>query len=360
MSKRMTIKGAKVGCLYCLLFLISCPGLTQTNQSEKPLFLSISPYIGKFQVHTKSLYPYNGVHPTGIELEASQLILTKRIRERFGTFIKVGFGFNYLNFNHEDLGHTITTLAYLEPFLKTSGHWRISAKVGAGLAYLSNPYHATFNPQNLTYSTHLAFPLYAGANAYYFFTKQWAIKVSASYQHISNGGIKQPNLGINYPVIALGIEHTFNAYAIPPKRALTNYSKNKRLDLLLGYSLKEDTTHTNTRHVVNVQGNYSMDISRINALNLACLVEYQQAPALSQTPKELSVAPLVGHEFLFGQIFFGQQIGVYLIRGEEASNALLQNYYLRYKVNRRIIAGINLKAHGRVADYLAIQLGVRL
>ncbi|TRX72436.1 acyloxyacyl hydrolase [Carboxylicivirga sp. M1479] len=339
--------------LAILLFICQL-GIGQTNQSESPTFYGLSIYYGQFQVHTKSLYPYNGTHPYGAELEISQLLLKDNIREKFGTFIKWGIGFNYVNFEHDDLGFAISSVAYVEPFIKTRGKWRYSIKLGGGIAYMSNPYDAISNPQNLTYSTNFAFPLYGGISIYHFINKQFAIKASASFQHISNGGIKQPNLGINYPVIAIATEFTNNSYIIPPRKRLSKFNKEKRIEVLLGYSAKEDTTNTNNQQVLTIIANRSWQVSRINSITGSILVEYQQNVI---DPKLWSIAPLVGNEFIFGQLLFGQQIGAYVLKGSSASNTVLQNYYLRYKINSRLIAGVNLKAHGKVADYLSVQVG---
>ncbi len=342
---------------FIILLIHSLLTMGQTNQSDKPLFFGASVYYGKFQVHTKSLYPYNGTNPLGVELEMSQLLLSDHIRETFGTFIKWGLGLNYVNFAHDDLGYAVSGLAYIEPLIKPHGRWRYSIKLGGGLAYMSHPYDKMHNPQNLTYSTHLAFPLYGGASTYYFLNKQLAIKASASFQHISNGGIKQPNLGINYPVLAIGMEFTNNYYSIPPNKNLKQFNKEKRYDLLVGYSLKEDTTNTNNVPVATLIMNRSWQVSRINALTLSGLVEYQKLPNYTEPVDQWSVAPLFGNEFLLGQLRFGQQFGAYLLKGEKAPKRLLQNYYLRYKINAHLMTGVNLKAHGRVADYLSVQLG---
>jgi hypothetical protein len=331
----------------------------QTNQSDKPFFMGITSYAGQFQVHTKSLYPYNDTHPIGVELEFSQLLLKEQIRETFGTFIKWGAGINYVNFNHEDLGYAITGIGYIEPFLESYGQWRFSIKLGAGLAYMSNPYDEISNPQNLTYSTNLAFPLYAGSTIYYYFTKQLALKTSLSFQHISNGGIRQPNLGINYPVFGIGMEFTNNSYRIPPRQKLHTYTKKKQYEIIAGYSLKEDTTNTNNLHVATLMINRSWQVSRINALTITLFNEYQQSPSDTDNKEKWSIAPLFGNEFLLGRLGFGQQLGIYVIQGDQAPNLLLQNYYLRYNFNSGMIAGINLKAHGRVADFLSIQVGFK-
>ncbi|WP_430816692.1 acyloxyacyl hydrolase [Carboxylicivirga sp. RSCT41] len=332
----------------------------QMTRTQQPVFYGVSLYYGKFQVHTSTLYPYNGTNPYGIELEISQFLLTDNIRESFGTYIKWGAGLNYINFDHKDLGFSVTGLGYIEPFMKSRGHWRYSLKIGGGLAYMSNPYDELNNPQNLTYSTNLAFPLFGGFSAYYFINNQLAIKATASFQHISNGGIKQPNLGINYPVIALGMEFTNQNYMIPPNKKLQRYDKEKRFDILAGYSLKEDTTNTNNQSVITLFINRSWQVSRINALTISGMFEFQQLQDFEKEIDQWSIAPLFGHEFLLGRLRFGQQIGPYIIKGAEAPNALFQNYYLRYKINAYLMTGINLKAHGRVADYLSFQLGIIL
>jgi hypothetical protein len=343
-----------------ILLLLSTLVIAQPNRSEQPVFIGASLYYGKFQVHTKSLYPYNGTNPYGIEFEISQFLLTDNIRESFGTFIKWGLGLNYVNFAHDDLGYSVTGLGYIEPFIKPRGRWRYSLKMGGGFAFMSNPYDKINNPQNLTYSTQLAFPLFGGASVYYFLNKQLAIKATASYQHISNGGIKQPNLGINYPVIAVGMEFTNHHYSVPPQKKLRQIKKEKRLDVLAAYSLKEDTTNTNNQSVITLIVNRSWQVSRINALTISGLAEYQQIPDYEKEFDQWSIAPLVGNEFLLGRLRFGQQIGPYIIKGEKAPNLLLQNYYLHYKINAHLMMGINLKAHGRVADYLSFQVGIML
>ncbi len=344
--------------ILCLFLLVNClPVLSQPNRTDSPVFYGLSAYYGQFQVHTKTLYPYNGTHPFGMEFELSQLLLKDRIRETFGTFIKWGIGLNYVNFDHDDLGYAISAIAYIEPFIDAHGRWRYSLKAGSGLAYMSHPYDADSNPRNLAYSTQLTFPLFGGGSVYYFFTKQWAVKLTASFQHLSNGGTKQPNLGINYPVIALGVEHSVHHYTIPPRKTLRSYTKQQRTDMMVGYTLKEDTTNTNNVHVANLLINRSWQVSRINALSISALVEFQELSERQKTIDQWSVASLVGNEFIFGKLYFGQQIGIYLLQGQAAPNLLLQNYYLRYRINARLMTGVGLKAHGRVADYLSVQLG---
>ncbi len=349
---------------YCgllLLCLISAVprAQSQSKQTDKPIFYGISAYYGTFQVHTNVLSQFRGSHPSGIGLEMSQLLLTDKAKNTFGLYPKWGLGLGYVDFGHPDLGHALTALAYAEPFFKVHGAWRFSAKVGMGVAYMSNPYHVNSNPLNRTYSTKLAFPLSAGLNAYYFFNNQWAVKTSVSFEHISNGGLKAPNLGINYPLMAIALEHTLDTYNSNPVKDLEPFEKQSRQELLAAYSIKKDSVPDN-QSIAALSYNRSFGGGRINSFTLAAMLEYRQLQAYKKAADQWSVAPLVGNEFLLGRLRFGQQIGFYLLQAAELPNNLFQNYYLRYQLSKQFTGGINLKAHGRVADYLAIQVGFAL
>ena len=330
--------------------------LSQSKQTEKPVFYGISAYYGYFQVHTNVLMPFRGAHPSGIGVEVSQLILTDKAKNTFAFYPKWGLGLGYVDFGHPDLGFALTALAYAEPFFKVHGAWRFSARLGMGVAYMSNPYHVDSNPLNRTYSTKLAFPLSAGLSAYYFFNDQWAIKTSVSFEHISNGGLKAPNLGINYPSLSIGLERTLNTYTTNPIKDLKPFEKQRRQELHAAYSIKKDSVSEN-QSIAGLSYNTSFGGGRINSFTLAAMLEYRQLQAYENATDQWSVAPLVGNEFLLGRLRFGQQLGFYLLQATGLPNNLFQNYYLRYQVSKHFTGGINLKAHGRVADYLAIQIG---
>lgn len=40
-------------------------------------------------------------------------------------------------------------------------------------------------------------------------------KISAHYNHISNGGIKEPNKGVNWPAATLHVYYAFNPTPLP-------------------------------------------------------------------------------------------------------------------------------------------------
>ncbi|TLX77607.1 acyloxyacyl hydrolase [Labilibacter sediminis] len=342
---------------FILLFILFLNIQSQNNITDKPLFYSLSSYYGFFQVHTDKLSPYKGVNPICLEFEVSQLLMNEQVLNALGFYSKWGVGLNYVDFGHDDLGYSVHGVAYFEPLLWVRSRWWFSGKIGMGIAFVSEKYHPETNPQNKTNSTHLAFPLAGSISSYYILNEQWRIKASFSFRHISNGGLKQPNLGINYPVAGLGVEYTANRYEIQSLDNLDPFEKKKRQELLLGYSAKSDTVSSTSKQVIQVCYNRSFRGGRINSFTLAGLVEYQQSNDAKSSIDQWSVAPLVGNEFIFGKVRFGQQLGIYLLKGVYAGNNLFQQYYLRYLLGEHLTTGFNLKAHGRVADHLSVQIG---
>ena len=58
----------------------------------------------------------------------------------------------------------------------------------------------------------------------------------------------------------------------------------------------------------------------------------------------------VGHEFLIGNLIFSQQFGVYLFRSYSEGADVYQRYGLNYNFTSWLALGVNLKAHGNVAQ----------
>lgn len=76
------------------------------------------------------------------------------------------------------------------------------------------------------------------------------------------------------------------------------------------------------------------------------------------TPVKAGLA--IGHEFLLGKFLFSQQFGVYLSNPNPLHDDVYQRYGLVYRINKSLSAGINLKAHGHVANFLDFRLGFSL
>ncbi|MFY8019719.1 MAG: acyloxyacyl hydrolase, partial [Bacteroidia bacterium] len=122
-----------------------------------------------------------------------------------------GFKMQYVNFNYPSkLGSAFSLSAFTEPMIGSNRNLFLSFPIEAGIVGLSKIYHAQQNPENLFFSTPISFYLSAGMQINYKISNLLLLQSALQYQHISNGGIKMPNKGMNFFSYHLGICKYFN------------------------------------------------------------------------------------------------------------------------------------------------------
>ena len=66
----------------------------------------------------------------------------------------------------------------------------------------------------------------------------------------------------------------------------------------------------------------------------------------------------MGINLLFGRFSFIHQWGIYYYEPYQARNRMYQRYGLNFKLCERFYLGINIKAHGHVADLMDARIGI--
>jgi hypothetical protein len=324
---------------------------------EKNRYLSLSANYGKVEIHSKHVQNLNGANPFGISVDYGIHDFSKRAIETYGCNIRMGGTVQLWQFDHEVLGQGAAALAYVEPFLLTYDRFMLSLKASAGLIALNKPYNQQSNPENQAYSTHVAFPLVIGMSMYLPLNYKWAVVCNGSFNHFSNGGIKKPNYGLNYPALSLGIEHNFNHYGVPPRKSYQNLklpltANRQRIETHVSVALMENDNADKTKFVL-VHGKYNRQLTRINGLGAGFLAE-----ADIYGFDEYAASALLGHRFYLGKFGFTQDLGIYLWDTNPDHPAFNQFYSFDFSITQQLMVGANLKAHGKTAQYMGIRLGL--
>lgn len=319
---------------------------------------------GYILIHSRDLRPIKNSYPVGIELDFGKHKISEKAWSSCNCFPKSGISISFWDFdNKEVLGYGISTMYYLQPVFAAGNKLSFSVRAAMGLSYQSKPYDAVNNPNNLSYSTYVAFPLQLGAAIHYKFAAKWKIDLNVVYNHISNGGMKEPNKGINWPTAGIGVSRYFRE-PVFPDRVKTDWRKENqdtdRLDITIF-----GTYHQPSPKFYLISGGleikYARRIGRLNNLSVGSEWMYDNGQAYLSTDTQkvdgnnLGVA--IGNEFILGKFLFGQQFAIYLIKPETRSEDLYQRYSLVYYINPSFSAGISLKAHGHVADFADIRIG---
>lgn len=329
-------------------------------------FLGLQLHKGVVLIHSADLRPVGHSYPWGIGMDLGFHFLNKKSWDACNCYPVLGASITFWDYDKPNiLGYGATGLFFLEPYFGIQNRVNFSFRVGLGLSYQSRPYHSEANPDNLSYSTHLAFPLILGASLNIWLSGKYLLSVRANYNHFSNGGFKEPNGGINWPTASIGISRYFNTPDF-----VSHKKKNwrelgppaTRFDVNFFVAFKQ-LEYQQYAPLPGIEVKGSRQVGRVNALTLGLEWLYDSDATHYFKKKHLDiggdkVSVAVGHEFLLGKFLFSQQLGIYVYKPYRAGADLYQRYGLVYRITKWLSFGVNLKAHGRKANFLDFRLGM--
>lgn len=339
-----------------------------STAAQEPLFsMGLGMQHGFIFAHSVDVQNTSGARPTGIEA------ILSRQRNDAATFAlchcypRQGLLLAYYNYDVGLLGKSGTAAYFLEPSYRITDRLLFAIKGAAGLSYLTNPYDSIDNPGNQSYSTHLSAYLLVGVGAWVRLSERWWLNPSINYQHISNGGMRQPNKGINWPTAGIAVSYQPGSRPwYTGTRATEKYWQNysTRFDVtLLGASRRGFSAAGNrTRYLVGglaVQA--GRQVGRLNMLTLGVEIYHDEKLQDRLSRESLDASPvkaglLLGHEFLLGRFQFSQRLGVYMFDQTPYYDRIFHRWGMQYRVNRHLSAGFSLLAHRQVAELVDFRL----
>ncbi|WP_240485962.1 acyloxyacyl hydrolase [Anditalea andensis] len=310
--------------------------------------------------HALDLRNISTSNPYGVQLSYSRLNTSKESWKVCNCFYYLGLQVAIHDFGNADiLGQSNSLSGFFEPILGTGKSWEFSLKSGIGFTYLTRVYDAETNPENLFFSSPLSFLIFLQPSFNYRISEQLDVNLSFVYNHISNGGQRQPNRGINYPMVGLGVSYVVERTTLPEYE--TDHTLKKWAPYL-------DVFGTNRKTGVGDERKYLWGTSAgayyrffpISGLG-GGLEMYHDQSLSGETvnfKNGFIAAPYASHHFIFGRFMFSQRFAYYLQNPDDyADHAFYQRYILQYGIWQNLQLGIGLKVHGHVAENIDLRLG---
>jgi hypothetical protein len=284
----------------------------------------------------------------------------------------VGFAFSFINFDNPSvLGNASSLYAFVEPTINADRQLGSFLRFGFGPSYLNKVFDPETNSSNTFYSSPLSFTVVLAVGLQYRIDDRMNLKAMAGFNHISNGGIKNPNKGINYPTASIGIDYFLRS--LPYK----NYMKSDSIDLTPRerwfdaefFATGKTDRKGHSRYLVyGFNASWHQVVGKINALSLglewasdgADAAEIERKGMLdgNQPLDHRYVSFLMGHDLILGRFNFSTEFGFYVYSPFPRKNEIYQRYGLSYYFYKNWFIGTNLKAHGHVADFLDFRTGL--
>ncbi|MEL6412899.1 MAG: hypothetical protein AAFQ08_02120 [Bacteroidota bacterium] len=144
------------------------------------------------------------------------------------------------------------------------------------------------------------------------------------------------NLQINR--VDIGMLHGFKKYRVRPLKASEKPSSNKN-------GKKKDARQY--YYLGGIYGHWSLRVTNSHAITLA--TEWVKDWAAKEAIKDLvrkghlKISFLIGHEFLWGKLIFGQQLGLHVLNNADHESPLYGRLGLEYRITEHFFVGLSAK-----------------
>lgn len=362
----------------CLVFFIIffCRNATGfVADSTKNLNYGVQGHYGFIIPHSASIREVSHTSPVGIELSCNTLHTSLEKYRVFNAYWISGMEARYINFQNRDIvGGVFDVTLFAEPVVSFGRNYLFTIRGGGGISYHSKIYDPVLNSKNMFFSSKLNFPLFIDARFKYRIGEKTFFTTSACYNHISNGGIKQPNKGMNFPTLALGIEYYRNQF--PSLNG--DFKSDFGFDKPDAYMVVQGLTSVKVLGSVDALGlpekpafiygfhtRFVKPLSFYYALHGGAeliidgyIKETISRENLGTDYKRLAIT--AGQDFMLGKMVVTQLLGYYVYSPYKARNAVYQKYELAYKVLDKMMIGVYMKAHLQVAELMGVNVSWKL
>jgi hypothetical protein len=354
------------------LFLILPEGKAQekSGKTRAPLYLGGKIHYGMILPHYEELKEISEQNIWGFQFDFSKLFISEKAWSNCNCYSRIGLSFNYFDYRYpEVLGHSYNLILFFEPYLNFNSRFRTSIRAGMGLNFLDQVYDEETNPENLYYSSPISGILKVNLNLNYMIRENYQINMGLNFNHISNGGLKMPNKGMNFPTLSLGMDYILNPHQLTPQNKRPGLkSKPFHYYSRLFWSVRtvnSDENHEEMKKLmIGLEGGIIKGITNINGFLLGMEFSYDGSYREMSDRMEQNYSPYVfslhaGHAFVIGRFSFTQQMAYYAFRDyPSTSKSFFQRYGIFYNIGKIISLGFSMKAHGHVAEHMDVRIGV--
>jgi hypothetical protein len=383
-SRLKTIKKTGFVTGLILMLLITGQSQAQTHFSHSlrspNIILEGRVYYGYTLDHHIEITPFKR-HYAAYELSVQKATYGKTRWEYMYNYPLIGISFWYSDLgNTKPLGAAYAIFPYINfPLLGRKG-FNLYFRLGVGLGYLTKKYDHYKNYENLAIGSHINGNVNLLFEARFRLGKKFMGSGGISLIHFSNGGLKQPNYGLNIPSINAAIayrvsrENPYLRKKLLPELYPFEFDGRKfvNVDVDIAFAMKDMQSmygSGNKYLVTAVWGNMLWPLGYKGRLGFGADVSYdgsdEKTLAIWGLYPEYKIQLVktglnCAYELEFSRMAIMLNLGWQLTGMDTRDGYIYEKLALRFGIVDNLYTALTLKANYGKADFISIGLGYRI
>lgn len=349
------------------VFLCLC--MFNLQAQETSTGWSASFHYGTTLAHNSKIAAIKSYNPIALQFD---LFIQKASQKNFNIcncYPQSGISISFNDYgNSSVLGQGLHLNYYVEPQFKISNNNYFLFRATAGLAFMNKPYDIAENPNNFAYSLPLSGFVSFGPGWKYFINERAAFYFIIPFNHVSNGGIKDPNLGLNFPSVQVGYSKQRLSLNRNFKKS-ENIALNKSNRFYASAFVSSRTVQNGEKKrflIYGIEASYVRKLTQLISLNTG--IEFYKDNALreryrretNEEKQRYRAGVMAGIQFDLGRIELYHRLGLYFYDPGLYNGLIFHRHGIQYLFSNKFSAGIEVKAHKEVANFLDFRIKYKL
>ena len=353
----------------CLLSLQSALGQTDSSFLHS-LSASIRIHYGTFMDNQAKLQYVQDARTVLGEIDILSRTNGTHPWQQWSNYPDLGLAFLYGQSGaNVYVGHLAALMPFVDFHLFPSKTVSTNLRLALGPAWVQRAFNPETDYQNLVIGSHLNACLNIILSEDIRLFPQTTLNLGFSFTHISNGGIKLPNLGLNTGALSVGFRYDLfpeqkrRRWPLPPEKKKVSYYFYSYVAGKQSIALESAVYLVNIFNLEALKdfsrtgragGGINMTLDRANANEVPRSPIY----AWNRSASHWQASIYAAYEYVLGNLSFPLQVGYYLYNNYPV-NSIYQNYGVRYRFATHWTAGFALKAHLGNGDFMQWGLGYK-
>ena len=280
-----------------------------------------------------------------------------------------GLGFYAATFDRPEIGSPFAFYGFVDfPFWNKNHKWQWLYSMAAGLSYNFNPYDKEKNPLNTLIGSRQNAYIHFHGRVNHHINDRLSIGFGLGFTHFSNGAYKLPNVGLNKGSLLVGFQYrTSKATMSTQDGNLPAYTRKTLADIYWSNGVKNFSPGGAIYWKTGLGLNYTWSIDHRYRLGFGTDLFFRSGTSKNQAgqnPKDMALSSgvYIAWEWVISdRLFMPLHIGSYLHEYQENGEKyrIYERIGVRYLINKRLYAGVTIKAHMQVADFTEWTIGFR-